>query len=39
LAVRYTLTQDVSYASHGQDPFGSYIVTDVRVHNPENINK
>jgi len=27
----------MSYTSAQQDPFGSYIVTDVCIHNPENI--
>ena len=34
----YTLTRDTSHASAWRDPFGPYIVTDVCVHNPENIN-
>ena len=28
----------MSYASAGQDHIGSYIVKDVCIHNPENIN-
>jgi hypothetical protein len=28
----------MSYASAGGDPFGSYVGTDVCIHNPENIN-
>jgi hypothetical protein len=38
LAVLYTLTQDASYTSHGQDPDGSYIVTYLCINNPESIN-
>jgi hypothetical protein len=38
LALQYTLTQDASYASHGQDPVGSYFVTDFCIHNPDDIN-
>ena len=38
LPVQYTLTQVASYASTGRNPVGSYIVTDVCIHNPENIN-
>ena len=30
--------QAVLYTSPGQDPIEPYIVTDVRIHNPENIN-
>jgi hypothetical protein len=37
LPVQYTLTQDASNSSTGGDPFESYIVTDVCIHNPENI--
>ena len=36
--VQYTPTQVASYVSRGQDPVGSYIVTDDCIHNPENIN-
>ena len=28
----------MSYVSAGQDPIGSYIVKDVCIHNPENMN-
>ena len=38
LGVQYTLTQDAPYPSPGQDPVVSYIVTDVCIHNSENIN-
>jgi len=38
LAVQYTLTQAASYASHGQNPVGSYIVTYLCFKNPESIN-
>ena len=38
LAVQYTLTQDETYSSHGQDLVGSYTVTLVCICNPENIN-
>ena len=34
----YTVTWDMSYASAGQYHIGSYIVKDVCIHNPENIN-
>jgi hypothetical protein len=34
----YTLTRDTSCASAGQDHIGSYIVKDVFIHNPGNIN-
>jgi len=34
----YTLTWDTSYASDWRDPSGPYIVTDVCLHNPENVN-
>ena len=29
----------MSYTSAQQDPFELYVVTDVCIHNPENINK
>jgi len=32
-----TLTQEVSNASHGQDPLETYIIPDVCIHNPENL--
>jgi len=32
----YTLTWDTLYTWAGRDPFGSYTVTDVCIHNPEN---
>ena len=34
----YTVTWGMSYVSAGQGHIGSYIVKDVCVHNPENIN-
>ena len=34
-----TLTQDKLYASAGRDHIGSYIVKNVCIHNPENVNK
>jgi hypothetical protein len=36
--VNYTPTQNISHASAGQDPTGLYIVADVCIHNPHNIN-
>jgi hypothetical protein len=33
----YTLTWDTLYAWAQRDPIGSYTVTDVCIHNPENI--
>ena len=33
-----TLTGDVLYSSAGRDHIGTYIVKDVCIHNPENIN-
>jgi hypothetical protein len=33
-----TLTLGTPYFSDGRDPFGPYTVTDVCIHNPENIN-
>ena len=36
--VQYILREDASYPSPGQDTVGSYIDTDVCIHNPENIN-
>ena len=34
----YTITWDMSYASAGQDHIVSYVVKNVSLHNPENIN-
>jgi len=34
----YTFTRDTTYASAGRDPFASYIVTDVCIHNTGYIN-
>ena len=38
LPVQCTPTQEMSYASPGQDPVERYIIPDVCIHNPENIN-
>jgi hypothetical protein len=38
LPVHYSLTQDAPYTSPRTDPVEPYIVTDVCIHNPENIN-
>jgi hypothetical protein len=38
LPEQYTLTQAVLYASPALDPPEPHIVTDVCIHNPENIN-
>jgi len=38
LPEKYTLTQAALHASPGQDQVEPYIVTDVCIHNPENIN-
>jgi len=38
LPKQYTLTQAPLYTSPVQDPAEPYIVTDVCIHNPENIN-
>ena len=37
-STQYTITWDMSYVSAGQDHIGSYIVKNVCLHNPENIN-
>lgn len=34
----YLLTRNTSHASAGRDPNGSYIVADVGIYNPDNIN-
>jgi len=36
--VHYTLTRNMSHASAGQYPSGSYIVADVCIYNLDNIN-
>jgi len=38
MPVQYTLKQEELYASLGQVPVEPYIVPDVCIHNPENIN-
>ena len=37
-STQYTITWDMSYVSAGQDHIRSYVVKDVCVHNPVNIN-